>query len=199
MAAAAIAAEGLGRCYGPEVALDGVDLEPPAGGVLGALGPNRSGTALPGPVAAPRCTAQPGRRRADNHRQRHARVPVPPHARCRPRRRRTGGGSWAGVLLAHPAARPGCPRPRAGRAGRTVPVIVLFFNSSDLMPVAAMPGWLQALAKANPITVITDRLRALCLGGPTTRPAIQAAARIAALLAVTVPAAITRYRHAIST
>jgi len=67
------------------------------------------------------------------------------------------------------------------------------------MPVAAMPGWLQALAKANPITVITDRLRALCLGGPTTRPAIQAAARIAALLAVTVPAAITRYRHAIST
>jgi ABC-type polysaccharide/polyol phosphate export permease len=75
----------------------------------------------------------------------------------------------------------------------------LFFNSSDLMPVATMPGWLQAFAKANPITVITDRLRALCLGGPATCPAIQAAAWIAALLAVTVLAAITRYRHAIST
>ena len=29
MAAVAIAVEGLGRCFGPVVALDGVDLEPP--------------------------------------------------------------------------------------------------------------------------------------------------------------------------
>jgi hypothetical protein len=29
-----------------------------------------------------------------------------------------------------------------------------------------MPGWLQAFAKASPISVITGALRALCLGGP---------------------------------
>ncbi len=86
----------------------------------------------------------------------------------------------------------------AGLAG-LFPVTMLFFTSSALVPVVTMPGWLQAFAKANPITVITDALRALCLGGPTTRPAIEATAWIAGLLAVTVPAAITSYRHATST
>ena len=86
----------------------------------------------------------------------------------------------------------------AGLAG-LFPIIILFFTSSTLVPVATMPGGLQAFAKANPITVITDALRALCLGGPATRPAAEAIAWIAALLAVTVPAAITGYRHATGT
>ncbi len=86
----------------------------------------------------------------------------------------------------------------AGLAG-LFPVVILFFTSSVLVPVATMPGWLQAFAKANPITVITGALRALCLGGPTTRPAAEASAWLLGLLAVTIPAAIARYRHATST
>ena len=43
MAGAAIVAEGLGKRFGPVAALDGVDLELPAGGVLGVLGPNGAG------------------------------------------------------------------------------------------------------------------------------------------------------------
>jgi len=43
MADAAIVAEGLGKRFGPVVALDGVGLELPAGGVLGVLGPNGAG------------------------------------------------------------------------------------------------------------------------------------------------------------
>jgi ABC-2 type transport system ATP-binding protein len=43
MAGMAIAAEGLGKRFGPVTAVDGVDLELPAGGVLGVLGPNAAG------------------------------------------------------------------------------------------------------------------------------------------------------------
>ncbi|HET9975546.1 MAG TPA: ABC transporter permease, partial [Streptosporangiaceae bacterium] len=102
--------------------------------------------------------------------------------------------SWLNLLLGLAVRDP----ESAGLAG-LFPVIILFFTSSALVPVATMPGWLQAFARANPITVITGALRALCLGGPATRPAIEAAAWITALLAVTFPAAIARYRHAAST
>ena len=102
--------------------------------------------------------------------------------------------SWLNLLLGLAVRDP----ESAGLAG-LFPVIILFFTSSALVPVATMPGWLQAFAKANPITVITGVLRALCLGGPTTRPALQAAAWLLGLLAVTIPAAVASYRHATST
>jgi len=67
------------------------------------------------------------------------------------------------------------------------------------VPVATMPDWLQAFANINPVTVTVDALRALCLGGPSSTQIIQAAAWIAGLLLVTVPAAVLRYRHATAT
>jgi ABC-2 type transport system permease protein/oleandomycin transport system permease protein len=85
----------------------------------------------------------------------------------------------------------------AGLAG-LFPVIILTFTSSTLVPVATMPGWLQAFAKINLVTVIVGALRALSLGGPTTRPVAEALAWIGALLLATIPAAVSRYRHAIS-
>ena len=102
--------------------------------------------------------------------------------------------SWLNLLLGLSVRDP----ESAGLAG-LFPMSILFFTSSALVPVATMPGWLQAFAKANPITVITDALRALCLGGATSRPVAEAAAWLLGLLAVTVPAAIARYRRATST
>jgi ABC-type multidrug transport system permease subunit len=99
--------------------------------------------------------------------------------------------SWLNLLLGLAVRDP----ESAGLAG-LFPVIILFFTSSALVPVATMPGWLQAFARANPIT---GALRALCLGGPATRPVAEASAWLIGLLAVTVPAGIACYRHATST
>jgi len=85
----------------------------------------------------------------------------------------------------------------AGLAG-LFPVIILVFASSTLVPVATMPGWLQAFAKVNPVTVIAGALRVLCRGGPTARPVAEALTWIAGLLLITIPIAIRRYRHTAS-
>ncbi|MPZ92617.1 MAG: ABC transporter permease [Actinobacteria bacterium] len=82
----------------------------------------------------------------------------------------------------------------AGLAG-LFPVIILIFTSSTIVPVATMPGWLQAFAEVNPITVVVDALRTLTLGGPTTVPLLKAIGWIVGLLVVTVPLAIARYRR----
>jgi ABC-2 type transport system permease protein/oleandomycin transport system permease protein len=82
----------------------------------------------------------------------------------------------------------------SGLAGLLV-VIPLVFTSSTFVPVATMPGWLQAFAEVNPITVTVDALRALTLGGPVAEPVWQALVWIGAILAVTMPVAVLRYRQ----
>ncbi|MFI2645479.1 ABC transporter permease [Streptomyces sp. NPDC018610] len=42
----------------------------------------------------------------------------------------------------------------------------LFFGSNALYPVGVMPGWLQAVSKANPLSYQVDALRGLLLGTP---------------------------------
>jgi ABC-2 type transport system permease protein/oleandomycin transport system permease protein len=85
--------------------------------------------------------------------------------------------------------------PESAGIGGLLAVIPLIFTSSTFVPVATFPGWLQAFAKVNPITVTVDAIRALCLGGPTATPLWRALAWVGGLLAVAVPAAVLRYRH----
>lgn len=43
----------------------------------------------------------------------------------------------------------------------------LFFASNAIYPIDLMPGWLQVLARANPLTYLVDGLRsAMVVGGP---------------------------------
>jgi len=58
-----------------------------------------------------------------------------------------------------------------------------------------MPGWLQAFANNQPVTILVDAVRALMLGGPTTAPVLKALAWTAALLLVLCPLAVNRYRR----
>jgi ABC transporter DrrB family efflux protein len=85
--------------------------------------------------------------------------------------------------------------PEAAGIGGLLAVIPLIFTSSTFVPVATFPGWLQAFAKVNPITVTVDAIRVLSLGGPSTGRVWHALAWIGALLVVTVPVAVIRYRR----
>ncbi|HUA45315.1 MAG TPA: ABC transporter permease [Solirubrobacteraceae bacterium] len=77
------------------------------------------------------------------------------------------------------------------------------FISSAYIPVATMPGWLQVFAKNQPLTYMVDAVRALTLGSHSqallghpagyfiTRAAIWAVA----IIAVSLPVAVAKYRR----
>ncbi len=44
----------------------------------------------------------------------------------------------------------------------------LFFASNAIYPISMMPGWLQAISHANPLTYEVDALRALMLASGTS-------------------------------
>jgi ABC-2 type transport system permease protein len=59
----------------------------------------------------------------------------------------------------------GLAAPNAQAAqGMTMLVFPLTFLSSAYVPVDSMPGWLQAFAEHQPVTVMVDAVRALALG-----------------------------------
>jgi oleandomycin transport system permease protein len=60
-----------------------------------------------------------------------------------------------------------------------------------------MPGWLQAIVKANPVTSVIDASRGLMLGGPVAEPLTKAVVWMIALTALFAPLAIMRYRRRI--
>ena len=82
-------------------------------------------------------------------------------------------------------------------------VFPLTFVSSAYVPVATMPGWLQAFAAHQPITYMVDAVRTLTLGPAAhalyPNPAFWYVTRSllwsAAIIAITAPLAIARYRR----
>jgi ABC-2 type transport system permease protein len=71
----------------------------------------------------------------------------------------------------------------------------LVFASSAFVPVASMPGWLQAFAKHQPVSVVVNAVRGLTLGGATPSNVLSALAWIVGLVAVFAPIAVARYRR----
>ncbi|HVC13774.1 MAG TPA: ABC transporter permease [Acidimicrobiales bacterium] len=72
----------------------------------------------------------------------------------------------------------------------------LTFVSSAFVPVTKMPGWLQAFAKNQPVTVVIDEMRNLALGGPLALHAWQSAVWLIGIAAVFIPLAVRAYRRA---
>ena len=76
-------------------------------------------------------------------------------------------------------------------------VFPFVFASSMFVPVESLPGWLQAFAKVNPVTVGVDASRALCLGGEVMSPLLKSLAWAGGILVVFLPLSIQRYRRSV--
>jgi len=72
----------------------------------------------------------------------------------------------------------------------------LTFVSSAFVPIATMPGWLQAFANHQPVTYVVDTMRALALGGPIEANLWRSLAWIAGIFVVFLPLAVRAYRRA---
>jgi ABC-2 type transport system permease protein/oleandomycin transport system permease protein len=79
----------------------------------------------------------------------------------------------------------------------TFPILVpLTFASSAFVPLSTMPGWLQAFARHQPVSVVINGARSLMVGGQfhSTSEVWYALAWIGGLLLVLVPLGVWRYR-----
>jgi ABC transporter DrrB family efflux protein len=74
-------------------------------------------------------------------------------------------------------------------------VFPLVFASSLYVPIATMPGWLQAFAKINPVTSMADVTRALLLGGEVASSLWKILAWDAGLILVFMTVAFRRYNR----
>ena len=74
---------------------------------------------------------------------------------------------------------------------------VLVFASNAFVPVESMPDWLQTYNKINPVSIVVNAVRALCLGLPAGEEVVKALIAIAVILAIFVPLCVNRYRRAV--
>jgi ABC transporter DrrB family efflux protein len=70
------------------------------------------------------------------------------------------------------------------------------FLSSAFVPIATMPGWLQAFANNQPITFTVDAMRAMAIGGPIATPLWKSIAWLAGIFIVFAPLAVRAYKRA---
>jgi ABC transporter DrrB family efflux protein len=85
--------------------------------------------------------------------------------------------------------------PEAAQFAAGLPLFLLVFASSAFVPVQTMPGWLQAFANVQPVSVTVDAVRALSQGGPTLHWFWPSLAWTAGILLVFVPLAVRQYRR----
>ena len=87
--------------------------------------------------------------------------------------------------------------PETAQAAAFPVLAPLVFASSAFIPLITMPGWLQAFARNQPVSVTVEGVRALTIGGATARPVLQALIWCAALVAIFAPIAVRLYRRAL--
>ena len=98
--------------------------------------------------------------------------------------------SWVAALIGLSVR-----NPETAQSAGFIWMFPLTFASSVFAPPETMPGWLQPFVEVNPITVVTDALRGLLLGGPVLGPVLKTLAWIVALTVVFAPLTIRQFRR----
>ena len=86
--------------------------------------------------------------------------------------------------------------PQTAQMASILPMFVLFFASSALVPVSTMPGWLQPFARNQPATPTINAVRALFEGGPVYHDLWLAALWCAGIFVVFLAISLNLYRKA---
>jgi ABC-2 type transport system permease protein len=86
--------------------------------------------------------------------------------------------------------------PESAQAAAFPVLAPLVFASSAFVPVSSMPGWLQAFARNQPVSVTVSAVRTLVLGGPVATEVLKALIWMAGIILIFAPMAVRRYRRA---
>jgi oleandomycin transport system permease protein len=73
----------------------------------------------------------------------------------------------------------------------------LTFTSNVFVPTESMPGWLQAWAKANPVTILADSVRSLLAGNPDAKLIGYSILWAIGITVVFAPIAVARFKRRI--
>jgi ABC-2 type transport system permease protein len=87
--------------------------------------------------------------------------------------------------------------PETAQAAAFPVLAPLVFASSAFVPVSSMPGWLQAFARNQPVSMTVETVRTLVLGGPVASELWKTLAWLVGIVAVFAPLAVRRYRRAV--
>lgn len=78
--------------------------------------------------------------------------------------------------------------------GAFVLIFPLVFASAAFVPIATMPGWLQAFARNQPISFATEAARSLAQGLPSDGSIWKCLVWVAAILIIFVPLSVLMYK-----
>ncbi len=85
--------------------------------------------------------------------------------------------------------------PQTAQMAAILPMFILFFASSAVVPVATMPGWLQPFARNQPTSDVVNSVRALFEGGPLNPDLWQAIAWCCGIFVVFFIVSLNLYRR----
>jgi ABC transporter DrrB family efflux protein len=77
-------------------------------------------------------------------------------------------------------------------------IFPITFISSAFVPIESMPGWLQPIAEANPVTFMVDAVRALFIGTPAGNSIWGTLVWCVVIVGVFSPLSAWRYRRAVT-